>query len=242
MINPQIGCSGFHYKHWRGTFYPEKLAQKNWFSYYCEHFNTLELNVTFYRFPRVHTLQQWYKDSPAGFCFAVKAPRAITQYKKFIGTDQMLQDFYHAVRDGLEDKCGCCLFQLPPNFRYSVDKLERIVNSLHREVNNVLEFRHPSWWNEAVFRCLREENISFCGMSHPELPSELIRTAPLLYYRFHGKEQLYASSYTTTELLKFSENIQMNSDAARAFIYFNNDINTHAVYNATELKTILGKF
>jgi uncharacterized protein YecE (DUF72 family) len=242
MISTNIGCSGFHYKHWKGSFYPEKLAQKHWFRYYCEHFNTLELNVTFYRFPRVHTLQQWYRDSPADFRFAVKAPRAITQFKKFLGTERMLDDFYKAVQDGLQEKCGCCLFQMPPNFQYSIDKLDRIINSLDPSIPNVMEFRHSSWWNNTVFEQLSANQISFCGMSHPLLPEPLIRTAPLFYYRFHGKEQLYASAYGLDELQGFADTLMQNTLPTTAFIYFNNDINTHAIYNAGELKRILSKF
>lgn len=242
MVSTNIGCSGFHYKHWKGSFYPEKLAQKNWFSYYCEHFNTLELNVTFYRFPRVPTLQQWYRDSPSDFRFAVKAPRAITQFKKFLGTERMLYDFYKAVQDGLQEKCGCCLFQMPPNFQYSEDKLDRILNSLDPALHNVMEFRHASWWNNTVFEQLSAHQISFCGMSHPSLPDDLVQTAPLFYYRFHGKEQLYASAYRLDELQHFADNMGKNSSIKQAYIYFNNDINTHAVYNARELRTILSKF
>jgi uncharacterized protein YecE (DUF72 family) len=242
MVTTHIGCSGFHYKHWRGSFYPDKLAQKHWFSYYCEYFNTLELNVTFYRFPRIENLQQWYNTSPAGFQFAVKAPRAITQFKKFVGTQGMLQDFYTAVKDGLQDKCACCLFQMPPNFQYSGEKLQRIINSLDPCMNNVVEFRHPSWWNEEVFEVFKAHNISFCGMSHPNFPADLINTSALLYYRFHGDEQVYASSYTHEALTLFSKILLSNRNVKQAFIYFNNDINTHAVYNAKELKRILGSF
>lgn len=242
MGSTYIGCSGFHYKHWKGSFYPDKLPQTRWFKHYCEHFDTLELNVTFYRFPRLHTLQRWYEDSPVHFRFAVKAPRAITQFKKFIGTERMLNDFYTTVKEGLKEKCGCCLFQMPPNFQYSPDKLERIINSLDPESNNVMEFRHPSWWHEEVFRRLALHNISFCGMSHPDLPSDVIQTSELLYYRFHGNEQLYASKYAESTLQAFATDLNSREDIKSAFVYFNNDINTHAVSNAIELKTMLSIF
>lgn len=242
MIKPHVGCSGFHYNHWKGSFYPDKLAQKKWFNYYCEHFDTLELNVTFYRFPRVETLAKWYLDSPAHFRFAVKAPRAITQFKKFVGTERMVYDFYKAVGDGLQEKCGCCLFQMPPNFHYAEDKLERIINSLDPSFNNVMEFRHASWWNTTVFEQLSAHGISFCGMSHPSLPDELVQTSALLYYRFHGNEQLYASEYPVDALQRFADDLMKKATGTKAFLYFNNDINTHAVYNARELRTILSKF
>lgn len=241
MGTTHIGCSGFHYKHWKGTFYPEKLPQTKWFGFYCEHFDTLELNVTFYRFPRLENMQTWYDASPANFRFAVKAPRAITQYKKFIGTERMINDFYTTVQEGLKEKCGCCLFQMPPNFHYGEDKLERIIDALDPSIPNVMEFRHESWWNEDVFRTLNAHNISFCGMSHPELPSNVIHNTKLLYYRFHGNEQLYASKYSKSSLKGFIKELNANTTPEQTYVFFNNDINTNAIYNAQELKSMLNE-
>ena len=149
-----IGCSGFHYKHWKGPFYPEDLPQKKWFDFYCRFFNTLELNVTFYRFPKLSFLENWYETSPGNFSFAVKAPRAITHFKKFVNTTNMLADFYGTVGEGLKEKAGCILFQLPPNLHYNPDKLEQIISSLDLNFLNIIEFRHASWWTEAVYKRL----------------------------------------------------------------------------------------
>src|SRR3954470_2907578 len=125
-----IGCSGFHYKHWRGIFYPEKLAMSKWFDYYNERFRTFELNVTFYRFPRLSVLQPWYDKSPEKFRFSVKAPRAITHYKKFRDSKRYLDDFYRTTREGLKEKLGCILFQMPATIVYKEEKLEQIIESL----------------------------------------------------------------------------------------------------------------
>ncbi|MBG6236376.1 uncharacterized protein YecE (DUF72 family) [Pedobacter sp. CAN_A7] len=234
-----VGCSGFHYKHWRGTFYPEKLAVKNWFSYYTEHFDTLELNVTFYRFPTVPLLTTWYEKSAANFRFAVKAPRLITHYKKFIDTDRLMDDFYRTVDLGLKEKCGCCLFQLPPNYYYSGERLEKIISSLHKDFNNVMEFRHESWWQEVVYQELAKHNISFCGMSHPDLPKDIVKNTSLFYFRLHGEEQLYASRYSDKQLHDFANEIMSGKEIREGYIFFNNDINTNAVYNAKVFKEIL---
>jgi len=239
MAKFHIGCSGFHYKHWKGSFYPEKLAQKNWFEYYCRYFDTLELNVTFYRFPQLSTLRKWHDSCPDNFRFAVKAPRVITHFKKFHDTQQLLDDFYHTVKEGLGDKCGCCLFQLPPSYIYTADKLERILNSLHPYLPNVLEFRHESWWQQDIFDALSKHKISFCGMSHPSLPKDIIYNTDLFYYRFHGEEQLYASKYSTEQLADFNNSVKSQPGLKNAYIFFNNDINTNAVYNAKELQMLL---
>lgn len=235
MINWHIGCSGFHYKHWKGTFYPEGLAQSKWFDYYCQFFNTLELNVTFYRFPQLSFLQNWHIKSPANFSFAVKAPRIITHYKKFNGTTDLITDFYKTVQEGLQAKLGCVLFQLPPNFHYSEENLEKLVKSLDPSFLNVMEFRHESWWNENVYSAFSKRNITFCGMSHPTLPKDIISNAPLLYYRMHGEGQLYASNYEKPRLQAILNKIESENSVKEAYIFFNNDINTYAIYNALEM-------
>lgn len=240
-INWNIGCSGFHYKHWRGLFYPEDLPQKKWFDYYCSYFNTLELNVTFYRFPQLSFLENWYKNSPGQFIFSVKAPRVITHYKKFSGTADMLSDFYATIRAGLKEKLGCVLFQLPPTLHYSPGKLERIIISLDNSFLNVVEFRHESWWKDDVYQLLSESNISFCGMSHPDLPRNIVANTPHLYFRLHGDLDLYASSYSVKDLEELAEEIAAKTAVEQAYIYFNNDIHAHAIRNARELINIVNQ-
>jgi uncharacterized protein YecE (DUF72 family) len=230
-----IGCSGFHYKHWKGIFYPEKLAQTKWFDFYCEHFNTLELNVTFYRFPQLSFLQTWYNKSTPSFRFAIKAPRAITHYKKFIDTDRLMADFYNTIEEGLKEKLGTVLFQMPPRYDYTEERLERIINSLDKTFNNVLEFRHVSWWNAEVYKELSKRKISFCGMSHPLLPDDIIQNTSLLYYRMHGVPELYQSPYEIADLKKIIDEVESSGKTKRAFIYFNNDIDVSAVRNAKEM-------
>src|SRR6476469_6128997 len=162
MIRWHVGCSGFHYKHWKEIFYPVGLPQKKWFDYYCENFNTLELNVTFYRFPELSFVNNWYKKSPETFLFAVKAPRLITHYKKFIETNDLVNEFYQVISQGLKNKLGCVLFQLPPSFNYSEERLQKIISNMNLSFTNVLEFRHKSWWDPVVFSELKRNNITFC--------------------------------------------------------------------------------
>lgn len=235
----KIGCSGFHYPEWRGIFYPSDMAQRKWFEYYSGSFNTLELNVTFYRFPRIESLKKWYNVSPKGFTFTVKAPRHITHFKKFKDAQRMLQDFNQTSRDGLREKLGCILFQFPPNYAFEAERLERIIDILDVSVKNVLEFRHPSWWNQEVFRMLGENHISFCGMSHPSLPDEVIGTTESLYYRFHGVPHLYNSKYDTQKLEEVAHALMHgHTKATEAYVYFNNTADGHAPLNAKQLQEI----
>lgn len=233
-----IGCSGFHYKHWKESFYPHGLPQRKWFSFYSGQFKTLELNVTFYRFPQLSFLQNWHAVSPPDFRFSVKAPRAITHYKQFHNSVEMITSFYDTISQGLAEKLGPVLFQMPPRFTYTEEKLDRIINNLSPAFSNVVEFRHPSWWQESIYRKLGEHRITFCGMSHPELPTDIIQNTPLVYYRFHGIPQLYYTLYDKTSLQQAVNTLSDNHNASEAWLYFNNDIEAHAPQNAREMTTM----
>jgi uncharacterized protein YecE (DUF72 family) len=234
-----IGCSGFHYKEWKDRFYPEGLPQRKWFEYYCEYFNTVELNVTFYRFPRVADLRRWYEKSPEGFRFTVKAPRLITHYKRFHDVKRLVHDFYDAISNGLRDKLGSVLFQLHPAIHYGEPELKRIVENLDPSFVNVVEFRHESWWRPKVRQVLQEAGIVFCGISYPTLPDTVEKTAPSMYYRFHGVPKLYLSSYSNKVLTHVAEEIKRRKGVEEVYIYFNNDIDVAAVRNARTLQKIV---
>ena len=234
----RIGCSGYHYPEWRGIFYPEEVSQRRWFEYYSQHFNTLELNVTYYKFPRVETLASWYGRSPEGFSFSVKAPRHVTHFKKFRDAQHLLSDFYTATKSGLREKLGCVLFQFPARFHYEPERLASIVKMLDNSVSNVLEFRHESWWTPAVYEVLEKERVSFCGMSHPDLPEAVISTSETLYYRFHGTPHLYYSKYDIAKLEQVRQEIINRARTLRSFLYFNNTADGHAVTNAKQLQDI----
>lgn len=219
-------------------FYPENIAQRKWFEFYSEYFNSLELNATFYRFPRVEHLKSWYDRSPVDFSFTVKAPRHITHFKKFKDGHQMLNDFYQSVKDGLREKLGCVLFQFPVKYKYDPDRLQKIVDMLDVSVKNVLEFRDDSWWNTEVYDLLEKNLISFCGMSHPALPEDAVGTSDILYYRLHGVPHLYTSKYDVHILEYIVRGLLAHKQATKAFVYFNNTAGGNAIINAKQLQEI----
>lgn len=235
-----IGCSGFYYRGWKEKFYPPKLPQRQWFEYYCRFFNTVELNVTFYRLPNLETFKSWYNRSPENFRFTAKAPRLISHYKRFRDATDSAKLFYDRVYEGLNDKLGCILFQLHPAIAYSEVNLERIIQTLDPSFTNVLEFRHASWWHPDVFRALRQHHISFCGISYPNLPDEAHMTAPVVYYRFHGTPQLYRSSYSREKLQQVMNALRSFRGVRDIYVYFNNDIDAAAVRNARQLQRLAG--
>jgi uncharacterized protein YecE (DUF72 family) len=238
-IHWHIGCSGFYYRHWRPEFYPENIPIRLWFEHYCRSFRTVELNTTFYNFPKEKILHGWYQRSPDDFIFTVKAPRLITHYKKFVDCNSILKEFYKIVSDGLEHKLGCILFQLPSNIVFSNEKLQQIIQSLDTSFLNVIEFRHHSWWTDDVYAMLTKNKISFSGISHPQLPDQIILNTRVLYYRFHGVPLLYTSPYTEQQLKKIAARIEGFKNISDAFIYFNNDSRGWAYRNAEQLINIV---
>jgi uncharacterized protein YecE (DUF72 family) len=199
------------------------------------------LNTTFYRFPRVETLQRWYTKSPENFVFSVKVPRLITHYKQLKDSARMLNDFYYSVRDGLQDKLGAVLFQLPSRIIYSEEFLSRIVEAVDEDFLNVVEFRHASWWNSGVYSVLGKERIIFCGISYPKLPCEIVRNDSTIYYRFHGLKKLYFSQYAKKDIDAFADALVQESSVKTAYIYFNNTATLAAVRNAVQLEKSLLK-
>ena len=234
-----IGCSGFHYKEWKEVFYPKKIPQTKWFQFYCEHFNTIELNTTFYRFPRTDALQSWYNKSPVNFKFSVKGPRLITHYKLFNDCERLLGDFYASVYEGLQEKLGCVLFQLPASVKYSDDMLAKIVANLDPSFDNVVELRDVSWWNKKVFDTLKKNKISFCGISHPKLPEDVVKNNSILYYRFHGAPVLYKSEYKEDFIKEITQEIKHSGRFKDAYIYFNNTWGTGALANARQMQDLI---
>ncbi len=150
-------------------------------------------------------------------------------------------DFYTTVEEGLKEKTGCVLFQFPPGYSFTEERLEKIINSLNPEFPNVVEFRHESWWKKEVYKELGKNKITFSGMSHPLLPETIVENTSLLYYRMHGVPQLYRSLYSTGYLKNFIKDVEACGKTKKAFIYFNNDIGCNAVKNATEMKGLLRK-
>lgn len=229
-----IGCSGWQYREWRGLFYPDKLAQQHWFQYYTQHFNTVEINNTFYRYPKPETMVKWREQAPAGFLYSLKAPRFITHLGKFVETERQIAEFYH-LADILEDKLGCLLFQLPGSFKYHPEALQRIVAQINPAYRNIIEFRDSSWWRNDVYEALRTVNIGFCHVSAPAaLPQSLVPGAQF-YLRLHGTRQWFLGSHSLTELQSWINKFQA-SGAEQAWIYFNNTMAEDAISDAKRLQ------
>jgi len=232
-----VGCSGWYYQHWKGFVYPENLPVSRWFDHYQQSHDTVELNAPFYHWPRLTTVQSWARRAKRGFKYSVKVNQTITHRKRFRGTRKLVRDFYE-FSDVLGDKMGCFLFQLPPSFRHTAGRLRSLLGQLDPRHRNAVEFRHASWWNEAVFKAFSNAGAIFCSVSAPCLPDDVVRTADAIYVRLHGAKQWYASDYSIAELKAWAAKIRA-SRAREIWVYFNNDRDGCAFRNACTLKRLL---
>ena len=232
-----VGTSGWHYKHWLGLFYPEKLPTKEMLNFYVQHFDTVELNNSFYHLPADSSFDSWRENTPRGFLFAVKGSRFITHMKKLKEPHTSTAKFFLAA-ERLGKKLGPILFQLPPRWRINVERLREFLASLPREHRYVFEFRDPSWHVPEVYEVLRRYNAAFCIYDFAGNPTPQEITANFTYLRFHGAN--YSGSYSAEQLRDWSQEIiEWRRSLRDVYVYFNNDIGGHAIHNAKELLRLL---
>ncbi len=232
-----LGTSGWSYPGWRGIFYPEGLATKDWLAFYAEHFSTIEINMTFYRYPKPEMFKVWLDKTPPGFSFTLKANRQITHLKRLKNVHHEV-NFFYILAHSLREKLGCILFQLPPSITMDLPLLEDFLGALSPEYRNVIEFRHESWYSEKIYEALRSHKVTFCVAIFGQGPSHDIETAETAYFRFHGLTGGYRYNYTDEELKEWASVIK-TSGAKEAYIYFNNDYQAYAVANCLKLKEFL---
>lgn len=232
----RVGTSGYQYDHWRGRLYPEDVPKTGWFEVYAEHFDTVEVNNTFYHLPQADTFDTWRDQAPAGFRYALKYSRYGSHLKHLKDPEQHVGLFVErAARLG--DALGPILVQLPPSWGVDVEWLNAFVAALPRHLRWALEVRDPAWLCEAVYRVLREHGVALCLHDMiADHPQEL--TAEWTYLRFHGTAEgrKYAGSYPHQALSAAARRIRgWLGDGRDVYAYFNNDENACAVDNARDL-------
>ncbi|MBS1611482.1 MAG: DUF72 domain-containing protein [Bacteroidetes bacterium] len=232
-----IGCSGFYYSAWRGHFYPSDVKPKDWLHYYNSILNTVELNGTFYRQPKLADLKKYYAATDSSFRFSVKMSKYVSHIKRLKDCAQQIRDFHVLIEEGLHDKLACILYQMPPSFHHNDDNIERVMN-IPSSPNNVIEFRHASWWNEEVYALLRKHNITMCNVDLPDMPVPIADTSINFYMRMHGNPILFKSEYDMNDLIALAKAIPAHT--SNNYIYFNNTYFDAGYTNAAQLKQLLG--
>ncbi|MDL2124092.1 MAG: DUF72 domain-containing protein [Deltaproteobacteria bacterium] len=233
----RIGTSGWYYKHWKGPFYPLKIRDSEILPFYLKHFDTVEINNTFYRLPEKNTVKAWCQHTPDGFLFAVKGSRFITHMKKLSDPAESVKYFFDAVKP-LGRKLGPIVFQLPPRWKCNIKRLEVFLNELPKELRYSFEFRDKSWLCSEIYRLLAKHNAALCiyDLKGFESPREI--TADFTYIRLHGpSKNAYQGCYDKNSLHKWAGRIKTwKGRLAAVYIYFDNDQMGYAAHNAMRLK------
>jgi len=238
-----IGCSGFVYDHWKGIFYPPNLPQPRWLEYYAEKFDTVELNVTFYRLPKQSIFEGWRKRTGKGFIFALKGSKLITHMKQLKAVNEAVREFMNRA-ELLKNKLGIVLWQLKPSSKINVSRLQNFIGLLRTKCpdkRHAFEFRNETWFDPQVYGLLKTAGMTFCRADWPTGLPQPGEDFPYLYIRRHGPHgQAYTGSYREPELKALTQEIKVWLGQGKdVYVYFNNDIGGYAVENALRLKEMI---
>jgi len=235
-----IGTSGWHYRHWKGTFYPQDLPDQRLLEHYLKHFNTAEINNTFYQLPEKQTFVRWRDSVPDGFLFSVKASRYITHMKKLKDPREPISTLIGRI-EVLGDKLGPILFQLPPRWKANLERLDSFLASLPDDYRYAFEFRDESWFGEETEKILRERGAAFCIYDLEGRESPRSVTGDFAYVRLHGPDGAYQGKYDDRKLTGWADAFSTWADQGKEiFCYFDNDERGYAAQNALTLKELVG--
>jgi uncharacterized protein YecE (DUF72 family) len=237
-----IGTSGWHYKSWRGPFYPVGLPVKAQLQYYASQFETAELNGVFYRTPTVKAVTSWKEQTGKNFAFTWKASKFITHWKRLSASSVNSLALMEDRLSLLGNKIGSVLFQLPPNFQADADRLSAFLRMLSPKRRYSFEFRHVSWYSPRILRLLSENNISLCISDHHDAPAPWRRTADFVYVRGHGPGGRYKGHYSKDALAAWAKRIKSwKAQGCDVFVFFDNDQKSAAPIDALKLKQMLAE-
>jgi uncharacterized protein YecE (DUF72 family) len=237
-----IGTSGWSYEHWNGVLYNTPEERRNRLDRYTREFPTVELNASYYRWPRTAAFESWQRRLPPGFRMSVKAPRGLTHAKRLHEPEvwiDRIRESWHA----LGARRGVFLVQLPPTMQRDDARLDYFLGVLPEWIETAVEFRHPSWNDDEVFRLLERHDTAYTVMSGANLPCILRATSRRVYLRLHGPdhEHLYGGSYSDADLTWWADRCrEWSASGHEVYAYFNNDGGGDAVRNAHTLRSFLG--
>ena len=237
-----VGTSGWSYNHWDDVLYPPGTPSQDRLSHYTRRFGTVELNSSFYRWPRPARFAAWRRRLPGGFQMSVKAPRGLTHAKRLYAPELWVDRMVSCWHE-LGDRRAVLLVQLAPGHVRDDARLRYFLDLLPPWMRVAVEFRHPSWHDDAVFALLESRGVAYCVMSGAQLPCVLHATAPFVYVRMHGpdREHLYAGSYPEPDLRWWADRVGEWTGSGRdVYVYFNNDGQGHAVRDADALRRLVG--
>jgi uncharacterized protein YecE (DUF72 family) len=211
-----VGTSGYAYRAWKGKFYPAKLPQADMLAYYAEHFPAVEINNSFYKLPAPDVVASWAKQTPKSFRFVLKAPQAITHFKRLQDAQEATQA-YLRVAPVLKTRRGPLFFQLPGNFKKDVPRLAQFLKMIGKQSRAAFEFRHASWLEDEVFDCLRKHSCALCYSDDESTPQmRFVRTADWAYVR------LRREAYSNGQLRTWIKRLR-SADLREAYVFFKHE-------------------
>lgn len=243
MASVRIGCSGWIYRSWaNGVFYPPRCPQRRWLEHYATVFDTVELNATFYRLPNRDAVAAWVARTPPGFLFTVKSSRYLTHMKRLTDMDRGVQRLWERLQPLTDSpKMGPVLWQLPETFRRDDARLAFALEHLPPG-RHAFEFRHPSWFDDAVLDLLRAHGVALTIGDRPDRPWQSHElTADFTIVRFHHGTRGRRGNYSERELHDWAARIDALGRNADVFAYFNNDWEGFAPRNALRLRGLLAR-
>ena len=211
-----VGTSGFSYKEWKGHFYPKELPDKEMLSHYAQQFSAVEINSTFRRFPAATTVDAWAQQGSDSFRFALKARQSITHFRRLRNAEEQIDDFID-ITSLLGKRRGPLLFQLPPNFKKDIPRLDAFFNYVAGRAAIVFQLQHESWFNDDVFRCLRAHSAALASVDD-EGPAcnKVVGTADWGYVRLRHER------YTDASLKKWVKRIKAQ-DWKEVYVFFKHE-------------------
>jgi uncharacterized protein YecE (DUF72 family) len=234
-----IGTSGWVYPHWRGTFYPPEVRQRDQLAFYARHFDSVEVNGTFYRLARAHVCRTWREQTPDGFLFACKGSRYLTHMKRLKENEQGLTRFYEPLAP-LREKLGPVVFQLPERFKPDPARLAAFLDAQPEGQRIAFEFRNAEWFRDDVLRVLHERKVALCLYEFAGRQPPLEVTADFVYVRLHGPDGPYQGSYGEDALRGWAGHLSgWRVSGLDAYCYFDNDAHGYAPANARRLQELL---
>jgi uncharacterized protein YecE (DUF72 family) len=264
MRETRIGISGWRYRGWRGTFYPEGLAHGRELEFAAQHFNSIEINGSFYSLQQVHSWQRWYDQTPKGFLFSIKGSRYITHMRRLKEIEQPLANFFAQGILALKEKLGPILWQFPANFAFEAARFEQFFEMLPRNTHEALtlarrrdyrlkgrtylrapvdvalrhavEIRHESFSSPEFLRMLRRQGIGLViADTAGKWPFMEDLTADFVYVRLHGDKQIYVSGYSASALESWASRLRTWRRSRDVYVYFDNDVKVRAPFDAIAL-------
>jgi uncharacterized protein YecE (DUF72 family) len=227
-----IGTSGYNYPEWRGSFYPEKMKPADMLKFYGREFDSVEINYTFYRMPNAKTIEGWAGDTPEDFRFVLKAPKRITHEKRLKDFGDTLAVFVR-LSSGLEGRLGPLLFQLPPNLKKDLPRLEAFLDEIPDAARAAFEFRHESWFDDDVLAALRTRGAALCIADSEKISAPVVQTAAFSYFRLRDE------GYQDADIATWADRVRDASKAGEVYVFFKHEESGKGPAFAKQMRALL---